>query len=62
MVGAQLTLGTALSGLQADAAVGLVCIPVAEEFPQRMAPEVGGGMKLTGDPAGFVLIVQHTDL
>ena len=33
VVGAQLTLGTALSGLQADAAAGLVCVPVAEELP-----------------------------
>ena len=62
VVGAQLILGTSLSGLQADAAAGLVCIPVVKEFPQRVATKVGGGMKLTGDPAGFVLIVQHTDL
>ena len=61
-VGAQLTLGTALSGLQADAAAGLVSVSVAEEFPQRVATKVSGGMKLTGDPAGLVLIVQHTDL
>ena len=33
VVGAQLTLGTALSGLQADAAAGLVCVPVAKELP-----------------------------
>ena len=33
VVGAQLTLGTALSSLQADAAAGLVCIPVAKELP-----------------------------
>ena len=52
VVGAQLTLGTALSGLQAD----------AKELPQRVAIEVGGGMKLTGDPAGLILIVHHTDL
>ena len=62
VVGAQLTLGTALSGLQADAAAGLVCIPVAKELPQSVATEVGGGMKLMGDPVGFVLIVQHMDL
>ena len=62
VVGAQLTLGTALSGLQTDEAAGLVRIPVAEEFPQHVATKVGGGMKLTGDPAGFILIVQHTDL
>ena len=57
-----MTLGTALSGHQADAEAGLVCIPVAKEFPQCVANEVGGGMKLTSDPAGFVLIVQLTDL
>ena len=33
VVGAQLTLGTALSGLQADAAAGLVCVPVVKELP-----------------------------
>ena len=33
VVGAQLTLGTALSGLQADAAAGLVCVSVAKELP-----------------------------
>ena len=62
VIGAQLTLGTALSGLQADAAASLVRIPVAEEFPQRVAAKVSGGMKLTGDPAGLVLVAQHTDL
>ena len=62
VVGAQLTLGTALSGLQADAAAGLVRISVVEEFPQRVATKVSGGMELTGDPAGLVLVAQHTDL
>ena len=62
VVGAQLTLGTALTGLLAEAAAGLVCIPITEEFPQLAATKVGGGMKLTGNPTGFVLIVQHTDL
>ena len=62
VVGAQLTLGTALSGLQADAAAGVVSISVAEEFPQRVATKVSGGMELTGDPAGLVLVTQHTDL
>ena len=33
VVGAQLTLGTALSSLQADAAAGLVCVTVAKELP-----------------------------
>ena len=33
VVGAQLTLGTALSGLQLDAAAGLVCVLVAIELP-----------------------------
>ena len=33
VVGAQLTLGTALSGFEADTAAGLVGIPVAEELP-----------------------------
>ena len=33
VVSAQLTLGTALSGFQADAAVGFVLVPVAEELP-----------------------------
>ena len=36
VVGAQLTLGTTLSGFEADAAASLVGIPVAEELPQRM--------------------------
>ena len=62
VVGAQLTLGTALSGLQADVAAGLVCVPVTKEFPQLVATEVGGGMEFTGNPAGFVLIVQQSDL
>ena len=62
VVGAQLTLGTALSGLQADAVASLVHIPVTEEFPQRVATKVSGGMKLTGDPVGLVLIAQHTGL
>ena len=33
VVGAQLTLGTALSGFEADAAASLVGIPVMEELP-----------------------------
>ena len=33
VVGAQLTLGTTLSGFEADAAAGLVGIPVMEELP-----------------------------
>ena len=33
VVSAQLTLGTALSGFQADAAAGFVRVPVAEELP-----------------------------
>ena len=33
VVGAQLTLGTTLSGLQADAAAGLVCAQVAKKLP-----------------------------
>ena len=36
VVGAQLTLGKTLGGFEADAAAGIVGIPVAEEFPQRM--------------------------
>ena len=33
VVSAQLTLGTALSGFQADAASGFVRVPVVEELP-----------------------------
>ena len=33
VVGAQLTLGTALSGFQADVAAGFVRVPVTEELP-----------------------------
>ena len=62
IVGAQLTLGTALSALQADVAAGVVLILVAEEFPQRVDTKVSGGMELWGDPAGLVLVAQHTDL
>ena len=62
VVGAQLTLGKALSGLQADVAAGLVSISVAEEFPQRVDTKVTGGMELKGDPAGFILVTQHTEL
>ena len=62
VVGAQLTLGTALSSLQADAAAGLVRIPVAEEFPQCVATQVSDGMKFTGDLAGLIFVAKHTNL
>ena len=58
IIGAQLALGATLSGLQADAAAGFAGVPVAEEFLQRVATEVGSGMELTGDLPGLVFIFQ----
>ena len=43
---AQLTLGTTLSGFEADAAAVFVVIPVMEELPQCLPTEVGGGVEL----------------
>ena len=58
IIGAQLTLGATLSGLQADAAAGFVGVSVAEKLPQSMATKVGSGMELPGDLPGFVFISQ----
>ena len=53
------TLGTTLRDLQADAAAGLVGVPVAEELQQCVATKVGSSMKLTGDLPGFIFVVQQ---
>ena len=58
IIGAQLTLGATLSGLQADAAVGFVGVSVAEKLPQSVATEVGSSMEFTGNLPGFVFIFQ----
>ena len=58
IIGAQLTLGATLSGLQADAAAGFVGVSVTEKLPQSVATEVGSGMELKGDPPGFIFFFQ----
>ena len=62
IVAAQLTLGTILSGFEADAAAGFVVIPVAEELPQRLPTEVGGGVELSSESSGFLFILHKADL
>ena len=57
IIGARLTLGTTLSGLQTDAVAGFVGVPVMEEFPQSVAAEVGSGVEFTVDFPGFILIL-----
>ena len=59
VVAAQLTLGTTLGGFEADAAAGFVRISVAEELPQRLPTQVGGGMELSGNLAGFLFVLQE---
>ena len=62
IVAAQLTLGTTLSGFEADAAAGFVGIPVVEELPQRLPTEVGGGMELSSESSGFLFVLHEADL
>ena len=57
IIGARLTLGATLSGLQTDAVAGFVGVPVMEEFSQSVAAEVGSGVEFTGDFPGFILIL-----
>ena len=59
IIGAQLTLGATLSGIQTDAAAGFVGVPVTEELPQSVATEVGSGVEFTGDFPGFIFILQQ---
>ena len=58
IIGAQLTLGATLSGLQTDTAAGFVGVPVMEKLPQSVATEVGSGVEFTGDFPGFIFILQ----
>ena len=62
IVAAQLTLGTILSGLEADAAAGFVAVPVTEELPQRLLTEVGGGVELPSESSGFLFVLHEADL
>ena len=59
IIGAQLTLGATLSGLQTDAAADFVGIPIMEELPQSVATEVSSSVESTGDFPGFILILQQ---
>ena len=62
IVAAQLTLGTTLSGLEADAVAGFVAVPVAEELPQCLPTEVGGGVELWSEFSGFLFVLHEADL
>ena len=61
-IAAQLALGTTLCYFEANAANGFLGISIAEEFPQRFSSEVGGGVELSREFPGFVLISYEADL
>ena len=56
IIAAQLTLGTTLCDFKANAATGFKIISIAEELPQRLPPEMGGGVEFPCEAPGFVLI------
>ena len=62
IIAAQLALGTTLCYFEANAATGFVGISIAEELPQRLPSEVGGGVELSREFPGFVLIFYEADL
>ena len=62
IIAVQLTLGTALSNFKANAATGLEFIAIAEELPQRLSAEMGGGVELSREISGFVLIFYEANL
>ena len=61
IVAAQLTLETALGGVEADVAAGFVAVPVAEELLQRLSTEVSGGVELSIESSGFLFVLQEAD-
>ena len=62
IIAAQLALGTTLCRFEANAATSFVCVAIAEELPQRLPSEVGGGVELSLEFPGFVLIFYEADL
>ena len=62
IIAAQLALGTTLCYFEANAVTGFVGISIAEELPQRLPSEVGGGVELSREFPGFVLIFYEADL
>ena len=62
IIAAQLALGTTLCCFEANAATCFVRVLIAEELPQRLSSEVGGGVELSREFPGFVLIFYEADL
>ena len=62
IIAAQLTLGTTLRNFKANAATGFIVVSVAEALPQHLPPKMGGGVELSCEIPGFVLIFQEANL
>ena len=62
IITAQLTLGTALGDFEANAATGFVVAAVAEEFPQGLPTEVGGGVELFREFPRFIFIFKEANV
>ena len=62
IVTAQLILETTLSCFEADVAIGFVRILIAEELPQRLPTEVGGGVELSIKSSGFLFVLHKANL
>ena len=62
IITAQLTLGTALGDFEANEATGFAVVVIAEEFPQVLPTEVGGGVELFREFPQFILIFKEANV
>ena len=62
IIAAQLALGTTLCCFETNATTGFVCVAIVEELPQCLPSEVGGGVELSREFPGFILIFYEVDL